>query len=327
MRKLLCGLTLSAVMLAGAVPAMAQNMRLLSSWDPSYPPVPAVLDPFLERLEQETNGQIRITRFGPETVSPFEQLDPVGRGLFDLLFTNGAYHATDSSVGMTFDSVSATPQEVRESGIWDYADAHYQTLGLKLVAVLYDLNGYHILLRQPLGDTAFAGLRIRGTPIYHPLIEALGGAPVVLPASEIYPSLERGVVDGAAWPTVGAVGFRWYEVADYMMRPSFGQVGHLVFMNLERWNSLSPELQETISRVAEAYEIEANAIMDEVVAVEEATLQAEGVSVSELPANFLPLIGASWFEGAMTLAARANPVEVAEIRAMAEAAGLTGAGE
>lgn len=325
MRKLLSGIALSALVLAGAVPAAAQNMRLLSGWDPSYPPVTAVLDPFIERLSQETGGQLAITRFGPETVSPFEQLDPVGRGVFDLLFTNGAYHATDSSIGMTFDAVSATPQEVRAAGIWDYADAQYQTLGLKLIAVLYDLNGYHILLRQPLTENGFSGLRIRGTPIYHPLIEALGGAPVVLPASEIYPSLERGVVDGAAWPTVGAVGFRWYEVADYMMRPSFGQVGHLVFMNLDRWNSLSPEMQETIARVAEAYEIEATAIMDEVVAAEEAAMAAQGVSVSQLPDALLPLIGASWFDGAMTLAARTNPAEVAEIRAMADAAGLTGA--
>ncbi len=326
MSSRLFGAAISTVMLSiTALPAIAQDMRLLSSWDSSYPPVSAVLDPFIERLQEETDNQLKISRFGPETVSPFEQIDPVARGVFDLLFTNGAYHATQSSVGMTFDAVSASPQEVREAGIWDYADAHYQTLGLKLIAVLYDLNGYHILLREPLGEDGFAGRRIRGTPIYHPLIEALGGAPVVLPASEIYPSLERGVVDGAAWPTVGAVGFRWYEVSDYMMRPSFGQVGHPVFMNLDRWNSLSPELQETINRVAEAYEVEATAIMDEVVETEEATLRDEGMEVSELPESFLPLIGPAWFEGAMELAARNNPDEVAAIRAMAENAGLSGA--
>lgn len=327
MRSLISGLAVSTILLAGGLPAEAQNLRLVSSWDNSYAPVTAVLDPFIERLHEETGNAVQISRFGPETVPPFEQLDPVGRGLFDMLFTNGAYHATDSSVGMTFDAISATPQQVRESGIWEYNDAHYQTLGLKLIAVLYDLNGYHIMLREPLGEDAFAGRRIRGTPIYHPLIEALGGAPVVLPAPEIYPSLERGVVDGAAWPTVGAVGFRWFEVADYMMRPTFGQVGHMVFMNLDRWNALDPEVQEAIARAAEAFEIEAAAIFDEVVAAEEATLEAEGMTVTELPEAFLPMIGGAWYEGAMTLAARNNPDEVAAIRAMAEAAGLTGVGE
>jgi len=327
MRSLISGLTVSAILVAGSLPAAAQNLRLLSSWDSSYAPVTTVLDPFIERLQEETGGEIQIARSGPETVSPFEQLDPVSRGLFDMLFTNGAYHATDTSVGMTFDAVSGTPQEVRASGMWDFNDAHYQTLGLKLIAVLYDLNGYHIILREPLGEDAFAGRRIRGTPIYHPLIEALGGAPVVLPAPEIYPSLERGVVDGAAWPTVGAVGFRWYEVADYMMRPTFGQVGHMVFMNLDRWNTLDPEMQETIARVAEAFETEATEIIDEVVASEEATLAAEGMTVTELPDAFLGVIGEAWYEGAMTLAAINNPDEVTEIRNLAEAAGLTGADE
>jgi TRAP-type C4-dicarboxylate transport system substrate-binding protein len=311
-------------MMTGSLSASAQEMRLITGWDSSYAPITAVLDPFIERLSQETNGQVSISRFGPETVPPFEQLDPVSRGLFDLLFTNGAYHATDTSVGMTFDAVSATPQEIRASGMWNAVDAHYQTLDLKLIAVMFDLNGYHVILRGPLGEGAFEGRRIRGTPIYHPLIEALGGAPVVLPAAEIYPSLERGVVDGASWPTVGAVGFRWYEVADYMMRPTFGQVGHLVLMNLDRWNSLDADTQATISRVGEAFEIEAVEIMNGVVAQEEATLQAEGMQVTELPEAFRAVTGPAWYEGAMTLAARTNPDDVAAIRVLVEAAGLAG---
>ncbi|MEW5420309.1 TRAP transporter substrate-binding protein DctP [Amorphus sp. 3PC139-8] len=321
MKTLMSGLLLSTAILV-AQPALAEDFRVLSSWDTTYAPVPRVLDPFLERLSEESNGEITTSRSGPETIPPFEQLDPVSRGLFDMLFTNGAYHANQTAAGMTFDAVSATPAEVHESGMWDYIDERYQELGLKLIAVLYDMNGYNIILREPVTDNALEGRRVRGTPIYHPLIEELGGSPVVLPGNEIYSALERGVVDGAAWPTVGAAGFRWFEVADYLMRPTFGQVGHPVFMNLERWNSLDDETKELITRVAREFEDEAIELFDAVVAEEEETLAAEGMSVTELSDEYSSVIGSTWYDGAMNLAAGLSPDAVAEIRKIAEDAGL-----
>lgn len=319
-KTLLQGVAVAAAVLPFA--AQAQDMRVLSSWGESYAPVTEVLDPFLELLEEESGGSLSLTRLGPETIPPFEQLDPVSRGLFDMLFTNGAYHYNDTAVGMSLDALDGTAAELREAGIWDFVDQHYQERGLKLIAVLYDLNGYHIMLKEPLGEDALAGRRIRGTPIYHPIIEALGGAPVVLPGNEIYPALERGVVDGAAWPTVGAVGFRWFEVADYMMRPSFGQVGHPVFMSLDTWNGLDADTQALISRVAEEYEAMAVENFNRVVAEEEATLAQEGMTVTELGADFMGMLNTAWYTGAMDLAAQQSPDAIATIREMAREAGI-----
>lgn len=323
MKRFFTSVTAATVVASLATPGMAEDFRLLSSWDSSYAPVENVIDPFIEKLETESNGEISISRSGPETIPPFEQLDPVSRGLFDMLFTNGAYHYNDSAVAMALDALIGDAADLRDAGVWDFVDEHYQDRGLKLIAVLYDLNGYHILLRDPLEEDALEGRRIRGTPIYHPIIEALGGSPVVLPGDEIYPSLERGVVDGAAWPTVGAVGFRWFEVADYMMRPSFGQVGHPVFMNLDRWNSLDEDAQQLIARVAEQYETEALANFDRVVSEEEATLASEGVSVTELGEEYTDVIDEAWFQGTMDLAAEQNADAIERLRELAADAGLS----
>ena len=323
MKRFFTSVTAATVFASLATPGMAEDFRLLSSWDSSYAPVENVIDPFIEKLETESNGEISISRSGPETIPPFEQLDPVSRGLFDMLFTNGAYHYNDSAVAMALDALIGDAADLRDAGVWDFVDEHYQDRGLKLIAVLYDLNGYHILLRDPLEEGALEGRRIRGTPIYHPIIEALGGSPVVLPGDEIYPSLERGVVDGAAWPTVGAVGFRWFEVADYMMRPSFGQVGHPVFMNLDRWNSLDEDTQQLIARVAEQYETEALANFDRVVGEEEATLESEGVSVTELGEEYTDVIDGAWFQGTMDLAAEQNADAIERLRELAADAGLS----
>jgi TRAP-type C4-dicarboxylate transport system substrate-binding protein len=301
----------------------AQQFRVLSSWDNSYEPVEKILKGFLDRLEAESGGTITSRISGPETFPPFEQLDPVSRGIMDMLFTNGAYHYNDTAVAMSLDALIGGPDKLRESGIWDFADQQYQERGLKLLAVFYDMNGYAIMLQQPLDpERGLQGRRIRGTPIYHPVIEALGASPVVLPGSEIYPALERGVVDGAAWPTVGPVGMRLFEVADYMMRPSFGQVGHQLFMSLDRWNSLDQATRDLISRVTEEFELEAVLRFNDLVAAEEAFLQREGVSQTNLSSDQQQLVDAAWFEGAMDLAERQSPEAVRRIRQLAQQAGM-----
>lgn len=299
-----------------------QELRLLTGWDDRSEVVIQVVDPLMAALVAGAGQGTSVRRFGPETIPPFEQLDPVGRGVFDLLFTNGAYHYNQSAVAMAVEAFDVTPQTLRESGLWDYVDSHYQRFGVKLLAYLVDPNGYNLILKEPLGENALAGRRIRGTPVYHPLIEALGGAPVVLPASEIYPALERGVVDGAAWPLVGPYGFRWFEVSRYMMRPAFGRVGYPVFISLARWDALSHAQRDGLLRAGADFEDAVGAIFDAMVAAEEAALAGEGMEVTRLDEARAGTIAAAWSEGVLALAGQQNPDEVAEMTRIGRQAGL-----
>lgn len=304
--------------------ASAKDLKILASWDQSYAAVGEVLVPFMDYLENETGADLNLTRFGPETVPPFEQLNPVSQGLFDLLYTNGGYHFNDIAVGMSLDALSGSSEQLHETGIWDEADRQYQKVGLKLIAVFYDRNGFHMILKEPIGDDGLTGRRIRGTPLYHPVIEALGGSPVVLPGPEIYPSLERGVVDGAAWPAVGAVAFRWFEVAKYMARPTFGQVSHVLLMNLDTWNGLDEKTQTEIATASRNYEAESSKIFDDLAVKERETLMAEGMEVTNFPDDVAANLKSSWFEGVMDLAAKKNPDAIADIRKRAAEAGIGG---
>lgn len=157
----------AAITLTGAGMSQAQDLRLLSGWDSSYAAVGEVLMPFIATIEDATTADIDINVMGPETVPPFEQIDPVVRGVFDMLYTNGAYHFNEIASGMTMDAMNGNTEKLREAGVWGAVDAHYQEIGLKLIAALVDLNGYHIMLKEPAGDSGLEGRRIRGTPIYH----------------------------------------------------------------------------------------------------------------------------------------------------------------
>ena len=144
---------LAAGAVAFAVPAEAQQLRLLTSWDSTYLGTEHIAKPFAEKVEQATGGEVTLMLSGPETVPPFEQLQPVQAGAFQLLFTHGAYHSGTTGIGMALDAVEPDPQRRRDTGLWDRVDEIYQDLGLKLIALPSASEGYHVILREPVGES------------------------------------------------------------------------------------------------------------------------------------------------------------------------------
>lgn len=295
-RLLLLVLTTAGIAVASGV--QARNLTLLSSWDRNYNAVPVFVDKFVEKLKAKTDGDLQIQVRGPETVPPFEQLQPVSSGLFDLLFTHGAYHLGETSMAFGMDAVKDDPVARRESGIYELIDKHYGERNLKLIGVFSNASGYHILLKRPIGpDGALQGRKIRASSTYHDMIQALKGAVVTLPTSEIFSSLERGVVDGAAWPVFGAMEYRWFEVADYMTRPTFGVTNQTLLMNLDAWNALSPEQQQAIEEAAKEVEIEGRAEFEQLWSKEDEDMQKAGLAITEFGPEVAPKVNAMFSAG------------------------------
>lgn len=298
MIKRLLLVALAAAGMAGASGVHAKTLTLLSSWDNNYNAVPVFVDTFIERVKTKTGGELEIQVRGPETVPPFEQLQPVSSGLFDMLFTHGAYHLGETGMAFGMDAVKDDPAARRASGVYELIDKHYNQRNLKLLGVFSNASGYHILLNKPIGkDGALQGRKIRASSTYHEMIQALHGAVVTLPASEIYSSLERGVVDGAAWPVFGAMEYRWYEVADYMTRPTFGITNQTMFINLDSWKDLSPTEQTAIEEAAKEIEMEGRAKFEQLWAKEDEAMQKAGLEITEFGPEVAPKVNGMFAEG------------------------------
>ena len=287
-----------AALLATGVTAHAKTLTMLSSWDESYNAVPVFARGFADKVKELSDGEITIEIRGPETVPPFEQLQPVASGLFDMLFTHGAYHKGETAMAFGLDAVKDDPEARRDSGIYDVIDKHYQQRNLKFLAAFSAASGYHILLREPIGpDGALNGRKIRASGTYHDFVTKLGGSVVTQPTSEIYGSLERGVVDGAAWPVFGALDYKWYEVADYMTRPTFGITNLSLFVNLDTWNDLTAEEQEIMTKAATTLEVEGRKHFEGLWADEEAALKDKGMEETEFGPDVAPKVDAIFAEG------------------------------
>lgn len=314
----------AAILMAGTTAAHAETLTMLSSWDESYNAVPVFAQGFADLLEEKSGGDLEVALRGPETVSPFEQLQPVSAGLFDMLFTHGAYHLGETAMAFGMDAVSDDPAARRESGIFEVIDAHYAKRNLKLIGVFSAASGYHILLRDPIGeDGALEGRKIRASGTYHDLVTELGGSVVTLPASEIYSSLERGVVDGAAWPVFGAMDYKWYEVADYMTRPTFGVTNLSMFMNLDTWNGLSAEQQAMVTDTAKQLEVEGRVHFEGLWAEEDAAMQEAGLAITEFGPEVAESVNAVFAAGVWKQVEAKAGEDGAAFHALAVEKGLT----
>ena len=78
--KTLLGAALLA--LYGAVaPAQAQTtIRLLSAWPPNTSMIQVGETKYIAAVEAASNKEIKFVRNGPETVPPFQQLQPLSTG-------------------------------------------------------------------------------------------------------------------------------------------------------------------------------------------------------------------------------------------------------
>lgn len=307
-------------MSAGAV-----TLRALSSWDQSYPPRTKLFDVYLKNVEAASKGDIKFVTSGPETVPPFEQLQPTSSGVFQVLFTHGAYHAGQTPFLLATEALSGDLKKWREAGVKEEIDKHYQKSGLKLVALGQspENTAFQIVLRAPVGPSGdLHGRKIRGTQTYGGVFAMLGASPVVLPPSEIYTALEKGVVDGAAWPVLGVLGYRWYEVGKYLLRPTFGTVIYPIFVNLDAWNKLDDNQRKIMldegRKIEDAWFVEWVRLADE----EREQLLAKGVKLTEMGEPQKAKLWRALADTLWEVALQRNSKDVSDLREFAKAKGL-----
>ena len=272
------------IALGFAATVNAQTFSLLGSWSENNTTAYMPGLQFKTNLEKASGGKASLRISGPEAVPPFEQLQPVSSGAFDMIYTHPTYHSKGLAVAAEI--VPFGVDRIRQSGVWSYIDSYYQkTHNLKLLSlVAVGTEGYHCYLRQPLsaqGD--WNGRKMRGVPNQNGVIKALGGVPVVMPMGDVYSALEKGVVDGACAPANVLLATKHFEVAKYRVEPRFGLLVSLIGMNLDRWNKLAKDQQAMLTAVGAQTERDTARIGDEILGKENKILDGLGVQVLQLP--------------------------------------------
>jgi TRAP-type mannitol/chloroaromatic compound transport system substrate-binding protein len=265
-RQFLKAAGLGAAASAVAAPAIAQSApelkwRLTASWPKSLDTLFGGADIFAKAVAEATDNKFQIQTFAAgEIVPPLQALDAASNGTVEIAHTASYYYfGKDPTFGIGT-SIAFGPNSRLNQG-WYYSGGGKEVLNdfykKYNVTMLVggntgcQMGGWFRKEIKTVADLKGLKFRIGGFP--GRVIQKLGGVPQLLGAPDIYPALEKGVIDAAEW--VGPyddykLGF--YKVAPYYYYPGWWEGGSMIniFININKWNSLPKSYQAVVEHAA-----------------------------------------------------------------------------
>ena len=252
-------IALAAALAAGlAQGAAAQEWSLrFQSSDPAGNANYILQQEWVEDVAERTDGRVEIELLPVESiVAHSETQDAVAAGILDGHFTDTSYFAgKDPAFGLIANPVGAwsAPEQmfdfIENGGGRELMNEMLNPYGLQFIgATTPGLEAF--LSKVPLeGVDDLEGLKMRAPEgMVQRVFAAAGASPVNLPGSEVYTSLDKGVIDAADY-TVFSTNHQqgMHEVAPHPVYPGFHSMPLVeVSMNLETWNEMPAEIQEEL---------------------------------------------------------------------------------
>jgi TRAP-type mannitol/chloroaromatic compound transport system substrate-binding protein len=246
-------------------PASAQgyapvHWRLQASWPRSLDTLYGGAELIAKRVADLTDGRFQIRVFAAgEIVPPLQVVDAVGAGTIELGHT-APYYYIGKDPAFAFGTTLCFGMNTRGNTAWWQFGG-----GEAAMRPLFEQHGCVALLAGNTGAQMggwfrkeiksiddLKGLRFRIAGMAGQILARLGVVPQQLGGPDIYPALEKGVIDAAEW--VGPyddekLGF--HKVAKYYYYPGFweGNAMIMTLVNEKHWNAL-PKAYQAALRVA-----------------------------------------------------------------------------
>jgi TRAP-type C4-dicarboxylate transport system substrate-binding protein len=207
---------------------------------------------FIDKVNADGKGVIQINYIGgPRAMPPFEVGNAVRTKVVDIANVTGAFYTNLMPEADGLKLISKPQSAQRKDGTFDFIEQlHNQKLNAHYLARQFHNVPFHIYMNKKIDKLDFTGLKIRVTPVYKDIVEALGGTTVTTAPGEVYTALERGVVDGYGWPITGIFDLGWEKVTKFRMDPAFYSVEVGVLVNLDVWKGLGDKQKKVLNDAA-----------------------------------------------------------------------------
>ena len=129
------------------------------------------------------------------------------------------------------------------------------------------------------------------------LMARLGGKPISLPGGQIYENLVSGAIDAVNWvnPQLDYY-MRFFEASKYYYYPGFIESGAVadLMINLDVWNQLSAELQQTMEQLCIHNALEDLKVAEREDKLRLAEIRKQGIVIEPLPLDVRRVILSNW---------------------------------
>lgn len=244
-----------ALLALGSTSAEALTLRLATDSGAPGSPTAASMEQWAELIEEGSNGEITVHIFYQnELGSQQEVFDLHVAGDVDLMI-NWPITSYDRRIGVIYTPYMVfTWEEALEAyrtGGWinSMLDGIYNDVGLKFFGAWPEgFNGVATRGKYALTPEDAGDLKVRVPPMFPQAetLEAMGYQTASIDWSEVFTSIETGVVDGDAANVVYWDYEYFRDTLDYYVRTKQAFVTGMISMNLMSWESLTDEQQQLV---------------------------------------------------------------------------------
>lgn len=263
-------LSILILMVICSIPVNAQETRTLTytQHDPPTGMNKIYNDAMFDEIEKATDGRVKIEIFwsGVLFSSP-EALKGISDGVVDMGTICPTHYPGQLFLNSIYKIFPEGPKKP-ENILWVYRTVmerlpifreEIEQYNQKILSITCLTPSVLVSTVPVISVDDIAGLRLRTSTEWHMMyLKNLGAIPVSIPWNDLYMSLQTGVIDGVYSNLDGIHKIKLDEVAShiFMSEKHWNALAWCRTINLDTWNSLSKEDQDTILRITEQYDKE-----------------------------------------------------------------------
>ena len=249
-----------AVSVASLGAAHAQEIKISHQWKANVDGRDRATRVFVQEVNKQDPGiKFRIYPAQSLGIKPVAQLDALQNGTLEMAVFPMSYavgKAPEFSIIIMPGTISSLDHAMRMKGtpfhkkLQEVAHAN----GIHIVSWWWTPGGFATKDREITGPASVDGLKIRAAdPTFEVMLKAAGASVVSMPSTEIYPSLQSGVLNATLTSAETFVSMRLYE------QTKFATVGgndlwmllQPLVMSKQHWDKLTPKQQKIFEQAAD----------------------------------------------------------------------------
>ena len=224
---------------------------------------------WIDELDAESDGNVVVEPYWSSSLlTSADALSGTGSGVADITYTVVTYQPQALPVTNWMNEQGSLPldsyphSQLQTVGVMnelfntDDVAAEFESQGVKFLASTSVAGKYDLLCSKEISDQSdLSGLRVRAPgPVWAAEAEALGMTVVNVAQGEAYEAIQRGLVDCQIGAPFMYEDYALNEVAKHYYPAGFSaNMGLVLLMNLDKWESLSPETQELLQNSMQSY--------------------------------------------------------------------------
>jgi TRAP-type transport system periplasmic protein len=252
----------AALAVAGlcAAPAAAQEIKISHQWKANVDGRDLATRVFVDEVtKRDPNIKFRIYPAQSLGIKPVAQLDALQNGTLEMAVFPMSYavgKAEEFSIIIMPGTVPTLEHAMRLRGT--PFQAKFQELAeknnIRVITWWWTPGAFATRDREVTGPKSVEGLKMRAAdPTFESMLKAAGASVSSMPSTEIYPSLQSGVINGTLTSAETFVSMRLYEQTKFATVPSKYSLWMLLqplVMSKQHWDKLTPAQKKIFDEAA-----------------------------------------------------------------------------